>query len=188
MHLYTEKNEDVVSKQLHPNGALYLYIVLKEGKPANGWSNKVFYENGDLQQEQNYSNGLLIEKIHYDESSVITEHKIWNNRLKQLIDKPVHPKFSKPNVITGLCYLCDCIPHLPAISEFIGAAYDKNSLPQTNDAFRKAAQEQATWTMTGKQMRFIIYLEEWEGLFKWCCHCDTEELYWKARVFLKGKL
>ena len=188
MHSFTEKPDNVVSKQLHPNGALYLYSVLKDSKPANGWSCKKYYPDGKLEEEENYSNGLLIEKISYDESNIITEHKIWNNRLKQLIDKPAHLKLRKPNGVTGLCHLCDCLPQLPAISEFIGAGYDKNSLPQSYDALRKSAQGEAKWTMTGKQMRFIIYLEEWEGLFKWCCHCDTEELYWKAREFLKTRL
>ncbi len=188
MHLYIEKLNDIISKRLHPNGALYLYTVLRDGKPANGWSSKKYYPDGKLEEEENYSNGLLIEKIGQDESGVITVHKIWNNRLKQLIDKPPPPRLSKPNVVTGLCHLCDCIPQLAAISEFIGAGYDENSLPQSYDAFRKSAQEEAKWTMTGKQMRFIIYLEEWEGLFKWCCYCDTEELYWKVREFLKGKL
>jgi len=188
LHLYIEKPNDIISKQIQPNGTLYLYTVLQDGKPANGWSSKKYYSDGKLEEEENYSNGLLIEKISYNESGVITEHKIWNNRLKQLIDKPAHPKFPKPNVITGLCHLCDCIPHLPAISEFIGAVYDKNSLPQSNEAFRKSAQGKAKWMMTGKQMRFYIYLEDWDGMFQWCCHCDTEELYWKAREFLNTRL
>ena len=76
MHFYLEKTGDIVSKHLHPNGAMYWYSVLKDGKPANGWSNKTWFKKEGLHLEENYSNGLLIEKISYDESGKIIEHKI----------------------------------------------------------------------------------------------------------------
>lgn len=79
MHLYTEQLNDTITQQRYPNGAFQLYTALKNGKPANGWSSKKYYPNAALQEEENYSKWLLIEKISYDESGNITLHKIWNN-------------------------------------------------------------------------------------------------------------
>ena len=65
MHLYKEKADEVVSKELYPNGVLHLYIVLKDGKPVNGCSSKKYYLNAALQEVENYSKGLLLKKISY---------------------------------------------------------------------------------------------------------------------------
>lgn len=176
-----------MSKQIHPNGALYLYTVLKDGKPANGWSKKIFYENGGLQQEENYSNGLLIEVISYDDSGIITEHKIWNNRLKQLIAKPAQAKLLKPNVVTGYAFFSAYLKQLPAVCEFIKAEYREDLLLQSFNACYRAKQNDATWTMKGEQMSFTIYWNHEEVSHQWHCHCTTEALYWKARVFLESK-
>ena len=180
MHPYTEQPKDVVSKQLHPDGALHLYIAIKDGKPANGWSSKKYYPNAALQEEENYSNGLLIEKITYNESGAITEHKIWNNRLKQLIDKPAAPKLQRPNVVVGCSSISACLEQLPAIGAFIGADYDQDSLVKSYD-------EEPEWQMKGKQMSFTIYWDKEEVSHFWHCHCASEELYWKAREFLETK-
>ena len=188
MYLYTKKPENTILKQLHPNGALYLYSVLKYGKPANGWSSKKYYPDGKLEEEENYSNGLLIEKISYDERNIITEHKIWNNRLKQLIDKPSRPKLPKPNVVTGHASLSNYIKQLPAISEFINGDYRKNSLLRSFNAISKSEENDAKWTMRGEQMSFTIYWNHEEVSHQWHCHCDTEAVYWMARIFLKDKL
>ncbi len=180
MHLYTEQPNDTVSKQLYLDGSLYLYIALKDGNPANGWSSKKYYPNAALQQEENYSSGLLIEKINYDESGAITTHKIWNNRLKQLIDKPAAPKLQRPNVVTGCSSISACLEQLPAISAFIGADYDKDSL-------FKSYNEEPEWKMKGPQLSFTIYWDKDEVFHQWHCHCATEELYWQARKFLESK-
>ncbi len=188
MHLYIEKPGDVITKQFHPNGALYLYSVLNDGKPANGWSNKTWFKKEGLQLEENYNNGLLIEKINYDESGKIIEHKIWSNRLEQLIDKPPHPKLPKPNVVTGYAFLSAYLKHLPAVSEFIKAEYREDLLLQSFNASYHAKQNDAKWTMKGEQMSFTIYWNYEEVSHQWHCHCSTEALYWKARTFFVGKL
>jgi hypothetical protein len=188
VHFYTETPGDIISKQLHPNGALYLYTVLKDGKPANGWSSKKYYPGGKLEEEENYNNDLLIEKISYDENGSITKHKIWNNRLKQLINKPAQPKLPKHNVVTGVARLSDYLEQLPAISEFINAEYNKDSLLQSYDEGGITDPGDTKWTMKGEQMRFTIYWDHNEVSHQWHCHCDTEELYWKARDFLKEKI
>ena len=165
-----------------------MYFVLKDGKPANGWSSKTWFKKEGLQQEENYSNGLLIEKICYNESGVIAEHKIWNNRLEQLIDKPPHPKLRKPNVVNGYGSLSAYIKQLPAVSEFINAEYNEDSLFRSFHEASKIEKDDATWTMKGKQMSFTIYWDHDEVSHQWHCHCTSEELYWKARSFLKDKL
>jgi hypothetical protein len=181
LHPYKEQPNDTVSKQLYPDGSLHLYIALKDDKPANGWSNKKYYPNAALQQEENYSNGLLIEKITYDETGAITKHKIWNNRLKQLIDKPAAPKLQRPNVVVGCSSISDFLQQLPSISEFIVANFDKDSLSRSYD-------EETEWKMKGEQMSFTIYWDKDEVSHQWHCHCATEELYWQAREFLESKL
>ena len=180
LHPYTEQPKDVVSKRLHPDGTLHLYTAIKDGKPANGWSSKTYYPNTALQEEENYSNGLLIEKIYYNESGAIITHKIWNNRLKQLIDKPAAPKLRRPNVIVGCTRLHNYVEQLPAISTFIGADYDQDSL-------FKSFNEEPEWKMKGEQMSFTIYWDKDEVFHQWHCHCATEELYWQARKFLESK-
>lgn len=180
LHPYREKTGDVISKEQFPDGALYLYTAIKDGKPANGWSSKKYYPNATLQEEENYSNGLLIEKISYDESGAIAEHKIWNNRIKLLIDKPAAPKLRRPNVIVGCARLHNYMKQLPAISAFIGAYYDQDSLFKSYD-------EEAEWKMRGEQMSFTIYWDKDEVSHQWHCHCASEQLYWKARKFLETK-
>ena len=186
MHLYTEKPNDIISKQLHPNGALYLFSVLNDGKPANGWSSKKYYADEKLEEEENYNNGLLIEKIKYDESGSITEHKIWNNRLKQLIDKPVQLKLPRPNVVTGCASLSAYLEKLPAISEFINAEYNQDSLLRSYDEDRRTDPGDTKWTMKGEQISFTIYWDHNEVYHFWHCHCATEALYGKTRWFLEG--
>lgn len=187
MHLYTEKPGDIVSKQFHGNGALYWYAVLKDGKPANGWSSKKYDPSDILQEEENYSNGLLIEKINYNEGGSIREHKIWHNRLKQLIDKPAAPKLLKPNVVTGHASLSNYLKLLPAISEFMNAVYREDSLLQSYNAGSRLEKDDAKWTMTGEEMSFTIYWDYDEISHQWHCHCPNETLYWKARNFLATK-
>ncbi len=155
-----------------------MYIALNGGGPANGWSCKKYYPYAALQQEENYSNGLFIEKITHDESGAITAHKIWNNRLKQLIDKPAAPKIPRPNVIVGNLSLHDYVMQLPAISEYIGAQYEEDSL-------FKSYNEETEWKMAGEQMSFSISWDKHEVSHQWHCHCATEELYLKARKFLE---
>ncbi len=187
MHPYIEKPGDIITKQFHSNGALCLYSVFRDGKPANGWSSKTWFKNEGLQQEENYSNGLLIEKINYDESGKIIEHKIWNNRLEQLIDKPPHPKLPKPNVVTGCISLSAYLEKLPAISEFINAEYNQDSLLRSYDEGSITDPGDTKWTMKGEQISFTIYWDHNEVSHFWHCHCITEALYWKARTFLEGK-
>jgi len=157
-----------------------LYTAIKDGKPANGWSSKKYYPNAAMQEEGNYSNGLLIEKINYDDSGTITIHKIWNIRLKQLIDKPAAPKLPRPNVIVGCTPFQNYVKQLPAISAFIGADYNQDSL-------FKSYNEEAEWKIKGEQMSFSIYWDKDEVFYQWHCHCATEGLYWKARKFLETK-
>ena len=181
MHPFKEHTDDTVSKQLYPDGTLHLYAALKDGKPANGWSSKKYYPNAALQEEENYSNGLLIEKIHFSESGAITVHKIWNNRLKQLIDKTAAPKLQRPNVIVGYSSLYEYRQQLPAISAYIGAQYEEASL-------LRSFNENADWKMAGERMSFSISWDKQEVSHQWHCHCATEELYWKARKFLEAYL
>lgn len=165
-----------------------MYTVLRDDKPANGWSRKKYYPDEKLEEEENYSNGLLIEKISYSESGSITEHKIWNNCLKQLINKPAQPKLPKPNVVTGHASLSNYLKQLPAISEFINADYNQDSLLQSFDASSKPEAGDTKWTMKGEQISFTIYWDHDEISHQWHCHCATEALYWKARAFLEDKL
>lgn len=184
-HAYNEKPHDIISKQFHPTGALYLYNVLNNGIPANGWSTKKYFPAGELQEEENYSNGLLIEKISYNENGVITEHKIWNNRLRQLIDKPVYPKLRKLNFVTGHASLSKYLKNLQEVSTFIRADYKEDSFLRSYDTSITTSAENAAWTMKGEQISFTVYWDHDEISHQWHCHCDTEELYWKARIFLE---
>ena len=43
MNHYIVKPEDIVSKQIHPDGTLHLYTTTKNGKPTKGWSRKKYY-------------------------------------------------------------------------------------------------------------------------------------------------
>lgn len=153
--------------------------------PANGWSSKKYFISGELEDEENYSNGLLIEKISYNESGIITEHKIWNNRLRQLIDKPTYARLPKPNVVTGHASLHAYLNNLPAVSKFIGADYTEDSFLRSRNTSRTSGDEDTAWTMKGEQISFTVYWNWEEITFQWHCHCDNEELYWKMRTFLK---
>lgn len=188
MHSYSVKSGDIVNKTFYPDGQVLLYSVAKDGKPANGWSSKTYYADGHLLTEENFSNGQLIEKISYDEQGNITTHKIWNNRLKQLTDKPEAPPMRRPNVVTGHGNLYQYLQQLPAISEFMLASFDKTDMLRSYEAFIHSEQEEGHWKMQGQQMSFSIYWEHGEISHQWHCHCDNEVLYWKAREFLAGKI
>jgi hypothetical protein len=183
MHSYIVKLGDVVSTKLHANGCLHTYIVLQNELPANGWSNKIYFENKQLQTEENYSNGMLIEKVSYNETGDIIAHKIWNNRLKQLIDKPLPPPFVRHNIVSGCTSIYYYLQQMPAISKFIGVYYDKNLLIQSHDKFMDTGAENTEWRLEGKQMSFTIYWQTGEVFHQWHCHCKTEELYCKAKIF-----
>ena len=122
--------------------------------PANGWSRKTYYPEEKLQDEENYSNGLLIEKISYTEKGVVTAHKIWNNRLRLLVDKTVYPGLPRPNVVTGNCSLGNYIKVLPGIAAFIDAVFDKHDLLRSYEEFLNADSDDLNWQMTGKKMNF----------------------------------
>ena len=187
MHFYKEKSGDTVLEQRYPNGTLYSYTVLNRGIQANGWSRKKHYPTGSLQEEENFSNGLLIEKINYSESGTIISHKIWNNRLKELVDKPPVFPLPKHNVVTGYAAMSNYLKHMPSISEFIQADYQKDSLMQSFKSSMTTGEKEAKWTLSGKQMSFTIYWDCDEIFYHWHCHCTTEELYLKARNFLDSK-
>ncbi len=184
MHTYIVKSGDVVFTQLHANGVLHTYTVLQNEQPADGWSKKIYFLNTQLQEEENYSNGLLIEKINYNETGEIIAHKIWNNRLKQLIDKPTAPPFVRHNIVSGCTSIYYYLQQMPAISNFIGGDYDKDLLIQSFDKFMDTEAENTEWRLEGKQMSFTIYWQNGEVFHQWHCHCKTEELYEKARIFL----
>lgn len=185
MHHYTEQPGDISSEQLYPNGMLHSVTVVSNGKPANGWSSKTYYPEVKLHEEENYSNGILIEKITYDENGMIARHKIWNNRLRLLIDKVAVPKLPRPNVVAGHGSLTTYLNALPVIAIFIGAEFDKASLLTSYDTFLKTDDEDQNWRLEGKEMNFTIYWEQGELSYQWHCHCYTEERYWKARLFLE---
>jgi len=187
LHFYKEQPGDTVLKQLYPNGTLYLYTVLKEGKQANGWSRKKYYPNASLEEEENFSNGLLIEKINFGESGIIISHKIWNNRLKELVDKPAAIQLPKRNVVTGCASISYYLKHMPSISEFIDADYHEDSLIQFFSTSSTSGEGETIWRLTGKQMSFTIYWVYDEVFYQWHCHCATEELYWEARNFLQAR-
>ncbi len=185
MHPYTEKPGDIVSRNLYPGGTLHSYTALNEGKPANGWSSKKYYPSAVLQEEENYSKGRLIEKIVYNENGVITGHKIWNNRLKQLVEKPAPSQLRKPNVVTGHASVTRLLQQLPSIAAFIRADYNKYSFLRSYEMVSAPGEGDAKWTMMGNQMSFTVYWNKEEISHQWHCHCATEELYREARKFLE---
>lgn len=165
---------------------LYSVTVVNNETPANGWSRKTYYPESKLQQEENYCNGILIEKITYDENGFIAEHKIWNNRLRLLVDKVAPPKLPRPNVAMGHGTLTTYLNALPAIAIFIGVVFDKEALLKSYDTFLNTDDEDQNWRLKGTQMSFTIYWEHGELSYQWHCHCCTEGQYWKARTFLEN--
>ncbi|MDP3392913.1 hypothetical protein [Sediminibacterium sp.] len=187
MHFYKEQPGDKVLKQQHSNGSLHLYTVLRDGIHANGWSRKKFFPNGSLEEEESFSNGLLIEKINFSEQGDIISHKIWNNRLREMVDKPAIIQLPKHNIVFGCASINYFLKNLPSISEFIQGDYHEELLIQSFINSSKLGEEETAWTLKGNQMNFTIFWDCNEVIYNWQCHCFTEELYMEAKKFLDSK-
>lgn len=85
---YNPKKEDTVVEEHYSNGQRKSFRALLHNSPANGWSYSEWYEDGQVKRQENYSHGQLIERKAFHTDGQLILHKIWNNRLKQLIDKP----------------------------------------------------------------------------------------------------
>lgn len=192
------KDDDENFKSIYPSGKLKESSYLRNGQPANGWSRKLFYEKGALQLQECYSHSIVIEQLGYDEEGNIISHKIYNNRLKQLIVKPVQTVVIPHNTVSGTAHMGFYFKHLPAISKFIGAVYDEVDLdkayqdfitsPSTYNNIKKAddewEEENTPWKIQGNNMGFTIAFEHGEGYYQWGLWTKTEEDYERAKGFM----
>src|SRR5687767_7929973 len=112
MKEFTQKSGEERKISYYPSGKTCEELFEKEGKPADGWSRKVFFENGTTRIEECYSHEQLIEQIEYGEDGSIETHKIYSHGKKKLIDKPVAPPASRPNVVNGYGHMAFFLENL----------------------------------------------------------------------------
>ena len=167
---------------------------LRNGIPANGWSRKEYFENGNLKFAECFSHELIIEQVHFDDTGSIISHKIYSHAKKELIDRPVITTIFRHNTVSGVGHMGFYFQHLPAISQFIGAGYDSNELDKAYQEFIKAISEdenletddgQFSWGIEGESMGFTIGFEKYEMLYQWSLYTKSEEQYAKARQFME---
>lgn len=197
---FSPKEEDEIHTKIYPSGKLKEADYLRKGIPANGWSRKLYYERGAIQLQECFSNSLVIEQLVYDEEGNILSHKIYNHRLKQLIDKPVQTEVIRHNTVSGVAHMGFYFKHLSAISKFIESEYEEEKLEKAyhdfihipspyddmKDKDEKWEEQYATWGMIGKEMNFIIGFEHGEGYFHWELQSKSEENYERARFFMES--
>jgi hypothetical protein len=174
------------TKQWYPNGQLSMQVLYIDDLPANGWSYSTWYNNGVLKNKKCYSNNLLIEEISYSKINTVTNHKIWNNRLKQLIDKPVPKPLPRPNVVTGYHHMGTFLAILPIIAKYIAADYEKEELINAYQAFLNSENDEGNWQLPGKEMTFGIFFEKGESLYYWQLRCTDTDGYNRAKTFMEG--
>src|SRR5436190_20929477 len=98
---FIPKQTDELVKTCYPSEKILEEKYLRNGTPANGWSRKTFYENGNIELHECYSNSMIIEQLFYNEQGEITAHKIYSHSQKKLIDKPKQTELRRTNVVNG---------------------------------------------------------------------------------------
>jgi hypothetical protein len=141
-----------------------------------------------------YSHSLLIEYKILNEGGEILEHKIYNHRLKQLVDRPKLVPGPRPNVVVGCAHMGFYFKHLPAIAAFIGAAYDEAELERvyhdfiTGDGPDYDSDEESRITnfrLEGTRCNFALQMEAGEMSYFWHLWARDEKSYEEARSFME---
>ncbi|WP_158512948.1 toxin-antitoxin system YwqK family antitoxin [Flavisolibacter tropicus] len=181
-------------QEWHPNGQLKEEIHYNGSLPANGWSYKSYYPNSQLEKEQCFSKGQLIEQKTFDENGNKTSHTIWNIRLQQMVDRPVVTPASqtiRPNVASGCMTIASIIEIMPWVCELIeapvmanelGAAHDR-FYSQFNDDKENEAEEERdeeAWRLKGKKGSLSVLFERSEGYLFYHIHTPDNNDYVKA--------
>ncbi|RYY89798.1 MAG: hypothetical protein EOO15_05215 [Chitinophagaceae bacterium] len=186
-----------IEETYYASGALRTRRKLEGDRPANGISVEEFYENGQPARCESWSHGLLIEYKTFAEDGTQTAHKIYNHRLKELVDRPLVTKTERPNVVVGFGHMGFYFEHLPAIAAFIGGDYNEDDLyaayqrwmnrepPERNPDEDWEAQVER-WYLPGTRMNFALWFEEGEMLYQWQVWARDEESYWEARAFMEA--
>ncbi|MCW3074540.1 MAG: hypothetical protein JWP69_1609 [Flaviaesturariibacter sp.] len=183
---------DELVQTLYPSGQVQEEKYLRNAVPANGWSRKLYFENGMLQQADCFSHSLLIEQVTYDESGNLSSHKIYSHAKKELIDKPKVTEVIRHNSVSGVAHMGFYYRHLPAISQIIKAEYDEGSLDEAYEAFLEEAgneedfdfDKEYSWRLKGETMSFIIRFEKYEGYFQWTLATSSEADYERAKAYM----
>ena len=193
-YVFTPRPGDREVTSYHPNGLPDSVAYFREGIPANGWSRKEWWENGNLKQADCFSHQLLIESVTFDENGNKQGHLIYSHRLKTLVNKPIVTNIVRHNTVSGCAHMGFYFRHLPAISAFIGAAYEEESLEKAYRFFleKVSADEEIdtsemefTWTLRGTHMTFMIRFEKYEMLYQWGLFAKTEANYATAKAFME---
>lgn len=156
--------------------------------PANGWSRTEYYREGGKKAEECYSHSLLIERIEYDKAGNVCAHKIYNQRLGKLVDKPAPAPAIRPNVVIGYNHMGFFFHFLPAISKFLGAKYEEGDLQRAYHEFmneEEVSNHEKAWCLRGGSMGFTIIFEKQEMIYQWSIHAPDEEAYQRARAFME---
>jgi hypothetical protein len=188
---FTPKSTDEIITSCYSSGNTREEKWLRNGTPANGWSRKTFYENGNIELHECYSNSMVIEQLFYNETGEITAHTIYSHAQKKLIEKPKQLEVHRPNVVEGCDHMGFYFKNLPAISQFIGAEYNEDELEKAYHEFinspYEGGEEERTqhWGLEGKEMRFSLWFERSEGYYFWHLRAKDEEGYQKAKDFME---
>jgi hypothetical protein len=190
---FIPKETDKKITTYYPSGNIQEEFFLRNEVPANGWSRKLFYENGTIQLVECYSQFLVIEQLHYDEANNLLAHKIYSHKQKQLIDKPKQTITIRPNVVMGSGHIGYYFEHLPAISKFIEADYNEADLEQAyqdfitlEDKADKQDENEVKWVIKGKEMQFAFWFEKGEAYYQWHLWTNDEISYQKAKHFMQS--
>ncbi|RYY64758.1 MAG: hypothetical protein EOO12_08795 [Chitinophagaceae bacterium] len=186
-----------LQEERYPSGVLCSIRRLENDVPANGWSVSEYFENGQLARAECWSHGLLIELKTFEEDGTQRAHRIYNHRLKQLVDRPVLKPYERPNVVVGFGHMGFYFQHLPAIAAYIGAPYNEDELEAAYQRWMDRPRpereegsewepETERWGIAGPSLRFSLWFEEGEMLYQWQLWAPDEAAYWKARAFLES--
>lgn len=182
----------------YPNGQLKEYALYEGNQLANGWSFKLYHPNGILQQQQCYSHGQLIEQQTFDENGNKVAHTIWNQRLQQMVDRPVvtpAKQTQRPNIASG-CMTIDSIAEImPVIAELIESPDLSDEMLKAHDRYYGYSsneseedeekweynKENEEWSVKGHKGWFSVIFEHHEGYLFYHIHTPNINDYERAR-------
>ena len=190
-----------IKQERYSNGQLKEEIHYNGTQLANGWSYHTYFPNGQLQLQQCYSHGQLIEQKTFDENGSLTTHTIWNHRLQQMVDRPVVTPASqtqRPNIAQGCMTIYGIEEILPYIAELIEAPNRSEELLAAHDLFygysdneeekdieEEEKSDEESWRLEGNKGSLSVLFERSEGYLFYFIHTPDINDYEKARQLVE---
>lgn len=193
-----------IQQEWYPNGQLKVETHYSGNQLSNGWSYTSYFPDGQVQQQQCYSHGQLIEQKIYDDQGQVTSHTIWNHRLQQMVDRPVVTPATqtvRPNVASGCMTVSSIIEILPIIADLIEAPDQSAELLAAHNVYygdpfnyndedeeeesEPRTDEDEIWELKGQKGSLRVRFERHEGYLFYNIRTPDIKDYERARQLVE---